>query len=81
MSGNRRHAGGLASAYTNLRRQWFFDAERSGKFAPILKVFSDFAKRDRNVLGVAEQVDSEGLLICELRARRQMLEKLFEEFP
>jgi hypothetical protein len=80
-SDGKRFRGGLSSAYTNLRRQWFLDPERSGNFAPIFKVLDDFAKRNERVLGATEQIDSEALLICELRARKGLLEQLFAEMP
>ena len=80
-SDRKRHRGGLDSAFTNLRRQWFFDPERSGHFAPIFKALREYEKRSEQVLGAAEQIDSDALLIVELRARKGLLEQLFAEMP
>lgn len=80
MAGNRRHASGLNSAYTNLRRQ-FLLGEASEHFHPLVQVLREYEKKAECVFGIEKEAELHAWLWSELRARRGLIEQLWDEMP
>jgi hypothetical protein len=82
--GNRRHAGGLASAMSNLkaidRRIYLLNAG-SDAFTLIYKALVEYRRLSGMALGAEEQAGADAWLLAELRANRGSLDVLLEELP